>query len=277
MTKSPAIIGLAEWLRTPAGRYLLEWEQQHLDRAVVDVFGFHAVQLGLPELDALRANRMPHRWLCSDTTAAAPPPEEGAPPVAAAAVLCDFDALPFDGQSLDLIVLPHALELARDPHLALREVERVLRPEGRVVIVGFNPASLWGLRQRLGHMRQRLGLSRGRPLYLPSEGEFIGYRRLRDWLRLLSFEVEAGRFGCYRPPVATERWLARYDWTESLGDRWWPVFGAVYSLTAVKRVRGMRLVGLARSERPKAKAAPAVIAHHHHHRGLTGPHDDETS
>jgi len=268
---------LAEWLRTPAGRYLLEWEQQHLDRAVVDVFGFHAVQLGLPELDALRANRMPHRWLCSDTTAAAPPPEEGAPPVAAAAVLCDFDALPFDGQSLDLIVLPHALELARDPHLALREVERVLRPEGRVVIVGFNPASLWGLRQRLGHMRQRLGLSRGRPLYLPSEGEFIGYRRLRDWLRLLSFEVEAGRFGCYRPPVATERWLARYDWTESLGDRWWPVFGAVYSLTAVKRVRGMRLVGLARSERPKAKAAPAVIAHHHHHRGLTGPHDDETS
>src|SRR5687768_1985479 len=253
MTKSPAIIGLADWLRTPAGRYLLEWEQQHLDRAVVDLFGFHAVQLGLPELDALRANRMPHRWLCSDTSAAPPPSADGAPPMAAVHLVCDFDALPFDSQSLDLIVLPHALELARDPHLALREVERVLRPEGRVVIVGFNPASLWGLRQRLGHMRQRVGLSRGRRLFLPSEGEFIGYRRLRDWLRLLSFEVEAGRFGCYRPPVATERWLARYHWTESIGDRWWPVFGAVYSLTAVKRVRGMRLVGLARSERLKAK------------------------
>src|SRR5215207_6084002 len=119
MTKSPAIIGLAEWLRTPAGRYLLEWEQQHLDRAVVDVFGFHAVQLGLPELDALRANRMPHRWLCSDSIVPAPPPREGAPAVAAVALLCDFDALPFDGQSLDLIVLPHALELARDPHQAL--------------------------------------------------------------------------------------------------------------------------------------------------------------
>ena len=52
MTKSPAIIDLAEWLRTPAGRYLLAWEQQHLDHAVVDLFGFHAVQLGLPELDA---------------------------------------------------------------------------------------------------------------------------------------------------------------------------------------------------------------------------------
>lgn len=262
MTKSPAIIGLAEWLRTPAGRYLLDWEQQHLDRAVADIFGFHAVQLGLAELDALRANRMPHRWVCGDGSITAPHDELGTPP-AAIALHCDFDALPFDNQSLDLVVLPHSLELARDPHLALREVDRVLRPEGRVVIVGFNPTSLWGLRQRLGRMRRGLGLARRRALFLPSAGEFIGYRRLRDWLRLLSFEVEAGRFGCYRPPVASDRWLSRFEWAERAGDRWWPVFGALYSLTAVKRVRGMRLVGLARKERLKTKAAPAVVAHHH--------------
>jgi len=90
---------------------------------------------------------------------------------------------------------------------------------------------------------------------------------LRDWLRLLSFEVEAGRFGCYRPPVVSDRWLARFEWTERAGDRWWPVFGAVYALTAVKRVRGMRLVGLVRNERLKSKAAPAVVAHHH--RGMS--------
>jgi SAM-dependent methyltransferase len=278
MTKSPAIIGLADWLQTPAGRYLLAWEQQHLDLAVADLFGFHAVQLGLPELDALRANRMPHRWLTGDGSTL---PERSAPngnlQRRAVALHCDLDALPFDGQSLDLVVLPHGLELARDPHETLREVERVLRPEGRVVIVGFNPTSLWGLRQRLGHVRQGLRLGGGKHLFLPSEGEFIGYRRLRDWLRLLSFEVEAGRFGCYRPPVGTERWLTRYEWTERLGDRWWPVFGAVYSLTAVKRVRGMRLVGLARKERVPAKAAPAVVAQHHHHRGLTHSSDSEGS
>ncbi len=258
---------MAEWLRTPVGRYLLTWEQQYLDRAVVDLFGFHALQLGLAELDALRANRMPHRWVASDTThRVAPNPNpnpDAAPAPTAVALHCDFDALPFDGQSLDLVVLPHSLELARDPHLALHEVERVLRPEGRVVIVGFNPASLWGLRQRLGHMRRRLGLGGQGALFLPSAGEFIGYRRLRDWLRLLSFEVEAGRFGCYRPPVGSDKWLARFEWTERAGDRWWPVFGAVYSLTAVKRVRGMRLVGLVRDQRMKAKAAPAVVAHHH--------------
>jgi SAM-dependent methyltransferase len=272
MTKSPAIIGLAEWLRTPAGRYLLAWEQEHLDRAVVDIFGFHAVQLGLPELEALRANRMPHRWVCGDgTPAVVSHGEPGTPPVAIS-LHCDFDALPFDSQSLDLVVLPHALELARDPHLALREVDRVLRPEGRVVIVGFNPASLWGLRQRLGRMRRGLGFGRRRALFLPSGGDFIGYRRLRDWLRLLSFEVEAGRFGCYRPPVASDRWLSRFEWAESAGDRWWPVFGALYSLTAVKRVRGMRLVGLVRKERLKPKAAPAVVAHHH--RGMRRDDND---
>ncbi|MFL6663837.1 MAG: class I SAM-dependent methyltransferase, partial [Rhizobacter sp.] len=169
---------------------------------------------------------------------------------------------------------PHSLELARDPHVALREVERVLRPEGRVVIVGFNPTSLWGLRQRLGRMRRGVGLGRRRALFLPASGDFIGYRRLRDWLRLLSFEVEAGRFGCYKPPVVSDRWLARFEWAEQAGDRWWPVFGAVYALTAVKRVRGMRLVGLVRKERAKAKAAPAVVAQHNHHRGRV---DEEIS
>lgn len=272
---------MAEWLRTPAGRYLLEWEQAHLDRAVADIFGFHALQLGLPELDGLRANRMPHRWVSGDGSAAHAQAQvlrdDEPAPRAAVALHCDFDALPFDAQSLDLLLLPHALELARDPHQTLREVERVLRPEGRVVILGFNPASLWGLRQRMGHMRRRLGLGGHGHLFLPSEGDFIGYRRLRDWLRLLSFEVEAGRFGCYRPPVRTERWLTRYDWIESLGDRWWPVLGAVYSLTAVKRVRGMRLVGLVRKERVKGKAAPAVVAQHHHHRGLAPTNDNECS
>lgn len=266
MTESRSIIDLAHWLQTPPGRYLLDWEQGRLDDAVVDIFGFHAVQLGLPELDGLRANRMPHRWLALDArdrwpvqaaeAAAAPPPT--ATPTAAL-LRCDFDALPLDSQSMDLIVLPHTLELARDPHEALREVERVLRPEGRVVILGFNPASLWGLRQRWGHLRQSLSRRSERPLYLPSEGEFIGYRRLRDWLRLLSFEVERGHFGCYRPPFTSAQWLSRMDWIERTGERWWPVLGAVYLLVAVKRVRGMRLVGLVRQPNHRPAAAPAVV------------------
>ncbi len=281
-----AIIGLADWLETPAGCYVLQWEQTHLDLAVADLFGFHAVQLGLPELDALRANRMPHRWVATDTPLQHPaPPVQTVPmgdaevaakagvvepsprpsrpvPRTAVALHCDFDALPFDSASLDLLVLPHALELARDPHLALREVERVLVPEGRVVIVGFNPSSLWGLRQWLGRLRRRFSAHPTQDLFLPAEGEFLGYRRLRDWLRLLSFEVEAGRFGCYRPPLGAQKWLARFAWADRVGERWWPVFGAVYFVVAVKRVRGLRLVGLARAgnRAPQVAAAPVTVA-----------------
>jgi SAM-dependent methyltransferase len=269
MTRDESIIELGLWLQTAPGRYLLEWEQDRLDQAVTDAFGFHALQLGVPELDGLRANRMPHRWVVSDSLVVPealpmPPPRDGLITTQAAeepvSLFCEFDALPFPDHSVDLIALPHSLELARDPHQTLREVERVLVPEGRVVIAGFNPASLWGLRQRVGHIKRGMGLGRDSSLYLPRAGEFIGYWRLRDWLRLLGFEVEAGRFGCYRPPLASERWLERFAWMDAVGDRWWPVLGSVYFLVAVKRVRGMRLVGMVKNERRKAKAAPAVVA-----------------
>ena len=269
MVLEASIIELAAWMQSAPGQCLLRWEQQHLDQAVADVFGYHALQLGLPELQALRANRMPHRWVASDSTQPLPPlpaapPSDDAPcslPLDADAALhCDFDALPFPNQSLDLVVLPHALELSRDPHLTLREVERVLVPEGRVMILGFNPASMWGLRQRLGRARSAIGLGGRGALFLPRAGEFLGYWRLRDWLRLLSFEVEGGRFGCFRPPYRSARWLERSAWMESVGERWWPVFGAVYFLVAVKRVRGMRLVGLARHEARKARNAATVVA-----------------
>jgi SAM-dependent methyltransferase len=265
MRREGEIIELAHWLSTPAGRYLLDWEQQQIDACVADVFGFHALQVGLPQLDALRANRMPHRWLSTDVAWPDVQPlsvedaSASSSSLLPSALHCDFDALPFPAASLDLVVLPHALELARDPHRALAEVERVLVPEGRVVIAGLNPTSLWGLRQACGRLCRRLPGS-GKDLFLPRVGEFIGYRRLRDWLRLLSFEVEGGRFGCYRPPVRTQRWLERFAWMESTGQLWWPVFGAAYVLVAVKRVRGMRLIGLARRDRSKPQPAPAVVA-----------------
>ena len=272
MTREATIIELAQWLATPPGQYLLAWEQAQVDREVADVFGFHALQLGLPQQDALRANRMPHRWMAHDTLwvpepLQAPQLEHGlttlSPQPARVALHCDFDALPLANQSVDLVVLPHALELARDPHLTLREVERVLRPEGRLVITGFNPASLWGLRHRMGRLKRRLRAGAD-SAFVPSDGDFIGYWRLRDWLRLLSLEVQQGRFGCWRAPFDSQRWLHRMGWLERAGEHWWPVFGAVYMLVAVKRVRGMRLVGLARREARAPKAAPAVATQRQH-------------
>ena len=146
-------------------------------------------------------------------------------------VRMNMDELPFECGCLDLVMLPHVLEFNAHPHQILREVERVLRPEGNVIISGFNPRSLWGARRALGSRTD-----------YPWCGNFIALPRLKDWLALLGFEVVAGRFACYAPPLANPKWLDRFNFMEPAGDRWWAVCGGVYYLHAIKRVPGMRLI-----------------------------------
>ncbi len=214
---------------------------------VVDIFGFHAVQLGAPGLDALRHNRMPHRWLARDVAEA----DAASPPPAQASLVCAFTDLPFASQSLDLVVMPHTLEVGGDPYACLREADRVLVAGGQVVISGFNALSLWGARQLLARI--------GGEGYLPQSGELISPRRVRDWLRLLSFEVVAGAYGCWRPPLRTEAWLERWRFMDQVGERWWPMLGGMYVLVAIKRVRAMRLVGKAwQPHAAKARGARPV-------------------
>lgn len=242
-----SIIALGPWLETPAGSYLRAWEQARLDELTADIFGFNAMQIGLPHINALQANRMPNKWL-SDMYVSVAPKSGNALPVV---VVHDFAELPFASQSLDLVVLPHALEFAAEPHQVLREVERVLIPEGQLIVTGFNPASLWGARQATG----RLSGSH----FLPEDGEFISLLRLKDWLKLLNMEANRGHFGCYAPPFATEQWLNRFSFMEKAGNRWWPYFGAVYIVQAIKRIRGMHLIGPIWSKQ-NAKAPQGVPA-----------------
>jgi SAM-dependent methyltransferase len=279
-----AIIDWPAWTDSPPGRYVLDWEQTQLDRVVSDVFGYHALQLGLPQLDALRENRMPCRGLVLDAASGAsapytfprgpsrysgngavplsaapsfspagPPGPSGLPaPAGRSAVWCDLLDLPFEAQSVDLIVMPHTLEFTSDPHRLLREAERVLMPEGQLIILGFNSLSLWGARQSVGKMT-------GRP-FVPAAVDLIAFTRLKDWIKLLGFDLERGRFGCYRPPLGSDQWLSRYAFMEAAGDRWWPIFGATYMIKAIKRVPGMRLVGPLKVKKPVLAAGLASAA-----------------
>ncbi|PUE10084.1 class I SAM-dependent methyltransferase [Limnohabitans sp. T6-20] len=233
-------------LGQPVASRLLSWEQQQADALLADVFGYHAVQLGWPDLQALRSNRMPHRWMAQAEFEAACPaadPCQNSWPD----VCLDSRAWPWPADSLDLVVLPHTLERSADPHACLREVERVLIPEGQVLITGLNPWSWWGLRQ-----------SRGQGV--PSshdqlQASLIAYRRLRDWLRLLGFEVQVSRFGGWTPALGSERWMQRLDWMNAVGERWWPILGGVYLLMATKRVPGGRLINGRRWRTVRSPAA----------------------
>ena len=227
---------------------MLDWELAQFDSAVDDVFGFRAVQIGLPEVDFLRQNRIPYRFSLAL--------EPGA------SLAADPLQIPLASQSVDLVVLPHVLEGHPNPHDVLREVERVLMPEGQVVISGFNTASLWRVRQ----------LFAPRHNGAPWDAKFIGLLRLREWLRVLGFELNGGKFGCYAPPFRDQTWLERFAFMEKAGARWWPVTGGIYVVRAVKRVHGMRMITPAwRQERARRRALAPVSqrtngnAHQRHH------------
>lgn len=207
-----------EWFETPLGQYLLQREQAYFDQVVADIFGFNALQLGLTKCDLLRASRIPFRFRAAVS--------------GRAELHADSAQLPLASQAIDLLLLPHVLEFSANPHQILREVERVMMPEGQVVISGFNPFSLWGLRRMLPRSREEY----------PWNGNFISLPRIKDWLALLGFEVIAGRLCCYEPPFRRERLLRRFQCMEAVGDRWWALAGGVYFVLAKKRVPGMRLI-----------------------------------
>jgi len=214
---------------------VLAWERAQFDAAVEDVFGFNAVQIGLPHLDFLRESRVPLK-VCAGIEPA-----------------CDLRSeptrLPLASQSVDVLALPHVLEFSAQPHAILREAERVLIPEGSIVISGFNPLSLWGAARALRWERYQF----------PWRGRFIGLLRLKDWLSLLGFELNGGRFGCYAPPFSSGRWLERFAFMEKAGDRWWPICGGAYVVRAVKRNVGMRLVVPAWRDKRAAKKALSPV------------------
>lgn len=242
--KSPPIVELQQWFNSDAGHYIQTWEQARIENLVANVFGYRAVQYGLPAVPYLQNNRIPLQIYAGPQRLTQAHQANWQ-----TSVVCEAEQLPFDRDSIDLLILPHALSSVTDQHMVLREAQRVLVPEGRLILTGFNPWSLWGLRNRLpacGHA------------YPASENGALSPARLKDWLRLLSFEIDRGHFGCYAPPVQTAQWFERFDFLEKAGDRWWPVFGAVYIVSAVKRVTGMRLITPAwkrKTQRRKARAA----------------------
>jgi len=226
--------GSPEWFSGSLGRHLLDKERAYFDSAVVDIFGYNAFQLGLSGIDFLRASRIVMRCRVDAN--------------GSAGLRADFRDLPIAGNSADLVLLPHVLEFSANPHQILREVVRVLVPEGQVVISGFNPWSLWGIRRLFARKRD-----------YPWNGRFLNLPRLKDWLTLLGFEITAGQMSCYAPPCVNQKWLDRFSFMEPAGDRWWPVAGGVYFLQAIKRVRGMRIITPEWSDRSVPKKRLATV------------------
>lgn len=222
-----------DWFQSAAGGYIARWALKASDTLLVDVFGVQAAQIGCESLDLLANNRIQHRFRCITGNHGEMPSQSGTTPLA---LETDAAALSFDADSLDLIVLAFMLEAHPDPHQVLREAYRVLRPEGQLLILGLNPLSLWGLRNYFSR------LATPDKIRFPWPANYLSVLRLKDWLKLLDFEVARGHFGCYAPPCRNPATFTHLNWLELAGNRWWAFAGACYAVTAIKQVSSLTLL-----------------------------------
>jgi len=212
-----------DWFEQPLGRSIQAIEVDRLRPVLASLYAVRAVQVGsVGSFDLLGSCDAPSRYIVD--------PLPGRGKEAGNRVRALPEALPFDGKSIDLLVLPHTLDFSDQPHQVLREVERVLIPEGHVVILGFNPVSLWGARRLFSRRARRS---------VPWNANFIGLRRIKDWLALMHFEITGGSMLYYRPPLTNPSLLDRLITLDKIGDRWWPMMAGVYLLVARKRVAGL--------------------------------------
>jgi SAM-dependent methyltransferase len=209
----------SSWRQNALGQYIQSQEQVFFDQVVGNIFGFNALQLGMSEADLLKNCRIPYKIKVSEYQGD---------------VYCDAEQLPIADNTIDLMLLPHVLDFSGFPQQALREVERVLVPEGYLVLTGFNPVSTWGLRR---FFSKRCAASSA--LW---QAHFFSPMRIKDWLHLLGFEVVNTQMVCHHLPFQRYRWLKRFELLERLVKRFMPMLGGVYCVVAKKRVLGIRVI-----------------------------------
>lgn len=214
---------LNTWLGGPLGSMLMEEERAVVATSIECAFGLHCVQVGSwGEPGAFLAQARTRRAALIAGHAA-----DGV------ALVAEPAALALQADSVDVLLLPHTLEFAPDPHEVLREATRVLAGEGELVVLGFEPLGTWSLRSAF--------TSGGCP---PGIRRTISATRLADWLKLVGFEVGPPERYLYAPPIAGLHAAKARGFLERLGRHAWPRFSGAYLLHARKRVHSMTPVRL---------------------------------
>lgn len=199
---------MTAWWQSPLGLQVMAAEKNWLQRHSSGFTGYFQLQLGGGQQILPTYTRPCYQaWL----------DEQGQ-------LQADQQFLPLKSDSVDQLILSHALEYADKPHQLLREVDRILTEDGSLILFAFNPLSLWGLR-RLFSWRAKQ----------PWRGHFFSRWRLTDWLTLLGFEVVERRAFLFQLPVNRSGKWSSNPFLEKYGPRFWPYFGGVTVLVAKKR------------------------------------------
>ncbi|TGN41610.1 class I SAM-dependent methyltransferase [Marinobacter confluentis] len=206
-----------DWFQTPLGRSLLADQRAQVDRLAGKLTGARQLHVALSHrLPLATGTDFSQRILTTPTW------QDDMPDGVA---VSDADELPFPGDSMDLVILHHTADFSPYPHQALREASRVLRGEGSILLIGFNPVGLWGLRRLVS--RHGAG---------PWGGRFLLKSRMEDWLRLLDFTIESTDSCFFRTPLQSAAFNESRGLVERFcANRLLPL-GAYYCILAKKRV-----------------------------------------
>ncbi|MEX0619837.1 MAG: class I SAM-dependent methyltransferase [Pseudohongiellaceae bacterium] len=206
---------LSKWYRTPLGEEVLKAERAMISPLISRLFGYHILQIGCSERHSvIDDSRVGHKIIFS------PEYHPGCRQAVA-----NIEELPLANGSMDVVVIHHALDFTSDSHRLLREVTRVVRPGGQLLIMGFNPYSPWGLRKLV----QRNG-------EIPWRGRFISCGRLTDWLRLLELHIDSVSFGLHFMPVKYSKILKYAPRFEEAGGRFNSPLGGAYCILCSRQV-----------------------------------------
>lgn len=152
------------------------------------------------------------------------PAEQGAVvwPLAANSqtVMVTETALPLADNTIDRLLVVHCLEAGTDPRLLLREMWRVLKPDGRILLVVPNRRGVWSRREAtpFGHGRP---YSRGQLETLLVDAMFTPL----DWSGAL-----------HLPPTGQRTALQWSAVIERIGSRLWPAFSGIILVEATKEL-----------------------------------------
>lgn len=211
------------WTNSEYGKELLDIEYNILKSNLHKVFGFHILQIGCPTINYLSDFcKINHQLVLVNNL-------EYNVQDSRSIIYSADERIPLETASIDAVVIAHDLEFTENPHAVLREIDRILMPEGHLIILNFNPNSFWGIRSIL---------TRKKSLEYPWSGSWRSCYRLCDWLKLLNYDIRKKDFYFYRPCINNKKLLNSMRLFETIG-KLIPLGAAGYCISAIKKQEAM--------------------------------------
>lgn len=210
------LLELESWYRGDRGQYLLGQLRSTLRPHLENAFGYHILQIGPVREHTLFGDcRIHHRVQASESAGAG------------VGLVCETGEIPLESDSVDVVIAHHSLEFVDNPHQALREIQRVLTPQGQLLVIGFNPLSLRGLATAVRGLSERSSWRHHQP---------VSTRRLTDWLHLLGCELQDSHYLYALPALGSGRLRRGMETVDGWAARHNLPVGGAYVLRAIKTV-----------------------------------------